>query len=193
MAFGACVGERGPGLRYERGGPRSRRHGLPSRGRRVKKAPHMLSRGSICSCRHCARRFAERTGQPIPREKNRDDPLCREWIRWNYRRRLETWDLNNRVTQAVGGPDCLWIGRNSGSVASQCNSVRDYRGICRRTPIIMLDHQTRSEAGGFQDNGETALPLAPSERRVPPPSPTRGQRRCGVVPGQYGLLRSRPP
>ena len=114
-----------------------------------------LGRGSPCFCVHCQRRFHERTGQDIPREKNWDNPLYREWIRWNYDRRLELWDLNNRVTREAGGTDCLWVGMNSGSISGQCQSFRNYREICHRAEIIMLDHQARSDAAGFQDNAET--------------------------------------
>jgi hypothetical protein len=113
-----------------------------------------LGRDSICYCQNCRRRFHEKTGKDIPREKNWSDPAYREWIQWNYMRRLEIWDLNNRVTRAVGGPDCIWAGMNSGSVGEQCQSFRDSKEICRRAEIIMLDHQARNEAGGFQDNGE---------------------------------------
>ena len=114
-----------------------------------------LGRGSPCFCENCAKRFRERTGRAIPREKNWNDPLYREWIQWNYERRLELWDLNNRVTQAAGGPDCIWVGMNSGSISGQCQSFRDYRQICRRTEMIMLDHQARGDGDGFQQNGET--------------------------------------
>jgi hypothetical protein len=113
-----------------------------------------LGRDSICYCAHCQRRFRARTGRPVPRRKDWDDPVYREWIRWNYERRLEIWDLNNRTTKAAGGPDCLWIGMNSGSVLSQCRSFRDLKEICRRAEIIMLDHQRREEATGFQHNGD---------------------------------------
>jgi hypothetical protein len=114
-----------------------------------------LGRDSICYCPHCARKFRERTGRDIPLEKNWNDPGYRAWIQWNYVRRLEIWDLNNRVTRAAGGPDCLWIGMNSGSISSQAASFRDYKEICRRAEIIMLDHQARSDSSGFQQNGET--------------------------------------
>jgi hypothetical protein len=40
---------------------------------------------------------------------------------------------------------------NSGSVSSQARSFRDYREICRRADIIMLDHQSRSDSTGFQE------------------------------------------
>ena len=113
-----------------------------------------LGRGTVCFCGNCRRKFRERTGKDIPREKNWNDPGYREWIRWNYDRRLEIWDLNNRTTKAAGGPDCIWAGMNSGSISGQCQSFRDYKEICRRADILMLDHQSRSDASGFQHNGE---------------------------------------
>lgn len=114
-----------------------------------------LGRDSICYCSHCQRKFKEKTDHALPREKNWDDPVFRAWIQWSYARRLEIWDLNNRTTKAAGGPNCLWIGMNSGSIASQAASFRDYKEICRRAEIIMLDHQARSDSSGFQQNGET--------------------------------------
>lgn len=112
-----------------------------------------LSRSSICYCANCARKFRDRTGQALPRIKNWEDAVYREWIRWNYALRLEMWDLNNRTTRAAGGKDCIWVGMNSGSVSSQSQEFRDYKAICERAEIIMLDHQARSDALGFQDNG----------------------------------------
>jgi hypothetical protein len=91
----------------------------------------------------------------LPRQKNWDDPVYREWILWNYARRLETWDLNNHAAQAAGGPACIWVGMNSGSILGQCQSFRDYKEICARAQLIMLDHQSRSEASGFPQNAET--------------------------------------
>jgi hypothetical protein len=113
-----------------------------------------LDRNSICFCDNCERKFRARTGQPIPRRKDWDDPTYRQWIRWNYDRRLEIWDLNNRTTREAGGPHCIWAGMNSGSVSSQASRFRDYPEICRRAEIIMLDHQARSNDTGFQENGE---------------------------------------
>ena len=113
-----------------------------------------LGRGTICYCENCRRKFRERSGKDIPREKDWNDPAYREWIRWNYDRRLEIWDLNNRITKSAGGPDCIWAGMNGGSISGQCQSFRDYKEICRRADIIMLDHQARSDATGFQNNGE---------------------------------------
>ncbi len=113
-----------------------------------------LGRDSICYCAHCERRFGQRTGRRLPGGKNWDDPVYREWIRWNYARRLEIWDLNNRVTRSAGGPDCVWVGMNSGSISAQCRSFRDYKGICERAPLILLDHQRRDDAAGFPQNAD---------------------------------------
>ena len=74
---------------------------------------------------------------------------------WNYARRIELWELNNRVTQAAGGPDCIWSGMNSGSVSAQASSFRDLKEICSAREIVMLDHQRRNDATGFQQNGDT--------------------------------------
>jgi hypothetical protein len=116
-----------------------------------------LGRGSVCYCQSCQSKFRQRTGRDLPREKNWDDPVWREWVRWNYARRLEVWDDYNRVTRANPTPagDCLWVGMNSGSVTGQGASFRDLKEICARAEIILLDHQARSDASGFQQNAET--------------------------------------
>ena len=100
-----------------------------------------LGRDSICYCDNCARRFRDKTGQPIPPVKNWDDPTYRRWIQWNYARRLEIWDHFNRVTRGAGGADCLWIGMNSGSVLQQSRTFRDLKAICERSELVLLDHQ----------------------------------------------------
>jgi hypothetical protein len=113
-----------------------------------------LGRDSICYCENCSRKFRDKTGQAIPRSRDWTSPVYRQWIEWNYARRLEIWDLNNRAAKAAGGPDCLWIGMNSGAVASQSQSFRDFAEICKRSEMVLLDHQARSDAGGFQQNGD---------------------------------------
>jgi len=113
-----------------------------------------LGRTSICHCGNCERKFHERTGQAIPRTRDWNSPVYREWIQWNYARRLEIWDANNRITRAAGGPDCLWVGMNGGSVAGQAEQFRDFKAICERAEIVMLDDQRRENDTGFQRNGE---------------------------------------
>jgi hypothetical protein len=114
-----------------------------------------LGRNTICYCTNCRTSFRERTGKDVPPAKDWGDPAYREWIRWNYARRLEIWDSFDRTARAAGGPDCVWAGMNSGSVSAQCQSFRDFKAICERAAIVMLDHQSRSDASGFQNNGET--------------------------------------
>jgi len=114
-----------------------------------------LGRDSICYCGNCKKSFLGKTGRELPLEKNWDEPGYREWIIWSYERRLEVWDLNNITTRAAGGPDCVWAGMNSGSISEQSRSFRDFKEICKRADIIMLDSQARSDAGGFQQNANT--------------------------------------
>ena len=114
-----------------------------------------LGRDSICYCSNCRKSFLDKTGFDIPVANDWDNRAYREWIRWNYNRRLEIWDANNRTTINAGGKYCIWSGMNSGSVIWQSESFRDYREICRRAEIIMLDSQARSDAGGFQQNSDT--------------------------------------
>jgi hypothetical protein len=113
-----------------------------------------LGRDTICYCEYCKKSFAEKTGREIPKIRNWNDQGYRDWIRWNYDRRLEIWDMNNRITKKAGGIDCIWSGMNSGSVSGQSRSFRDYKEICKRADIIMLDSQARSDSGGFQQNAD---------------------------------------
>ena len=114
-----------------------------------------LDRNSICYCENCNRGFHDAAGADLPRRRDWDDAAYRTWIEWSYARRLELWDANNAVTRAAGGPECIWVGMNGGNIAGQARSFRDYRAICARTPIVLLDHQTRSNAEGFQHNAFT--------------------------------------
>lgn len=113
-----------------------------------------LGRDSICYCENCKKSFRDKTGANIPLKKDWDDKVYKQWIRWNYDRRLEVWDLNNRTTKAAGGIHCTWSGMNSGSISGQSRSFRDLKEIAKRADIIMLDDQARSDEGGFQHNGE---------------------------------------
>ncbi|MBI3280485.1 MAG: beta-galactosidase [Acidobacteria bacterium] len=114
-----------------------------------------LGRSSICYCGNCTTSFRAANGKDLPRRHDWGDPVFRQWIEWNYARRLEIWDLYNRTTQASGGADCVWAGMNSGSVSSQARSFRDLKEVARRAHILMLDHQRRSDTGLFQQNTDT--------------------------------------
>ena len=113
-----------------------------------------LDRKSICYCENCKKDFLTKTGHSIPLKKNWDDKIYKQWIRWNYIRRLEIWDLFNKTTRAVGGADCTWSGMNSGSLSAQSSRFRDNKEIAKRADIFMLDDQSRSNNQGFQHNAQ---------------------------------------
>jgi hypothetical protein len=113
-----------------------------------------LTRDSICYCGNCVRSFRDKAGSALPTKHDWNDPVYQKWIEWSYARRIEIWDLNNRVTKAAGGPDCLWFGMNSGSVSSQSRSFRDCAAIFGRAEMVFLDHQARG-AAGFEENADT--------------------------------------
>ena len=114
-----------------------------------------MGRESVCYCRNCSDSFRAKTGLSLPKSKDWTDQSYRKWIKWNYERRIEIWELNNLTTNKAGGPDCIWSGMNSGSLSGQSRSFRDLKEICSRAEIIMLDSQARSDAGGFQQNADT--------------------------------------
>ncbi len=113
------------------------------------------TRHQPCFCTNCERSFRARTGAALPRTANWNDPLYREWILWNYARRIEIWDTFNRITREAGGADCLWVGMMAGSQNWQARVFRDDREIYRRTELVMLDHQRRFDGEGFQSNADT--------------------------------------
>lgn len=107
-----------------------------------------------CFCANCERKFRARTGEGIPRQADWNSPVYREWILWNYERRLEIWDNFNRTTREAGGPHCIWVGMMAGSQNWQARVFRDDREIYRRAEMVMLDDQRRHDDEGFQHNGE---------------------------------------
>jgi hypothetical protein len=113
-----------------------------------------LNRDSICYCENCSRKFRDKAGAALPTKRDWNDPVYRRWIDWNYARRIEIWDLNNRATKAAGGPNCLWFGMNSGSVTAQSRSFRDCKAIFERAEMVFLDHQARG-VDGFEENADT--------------------------------------
>jgi hypothetical protein len=116
-----------------------------------------LDRYHICYCDYCKRSFKKATGNNLPRKVDWDDPVYREWVTWNYDRRLEIWDLNNRTVKESAGDDCLWVGMISGDIFSASTRFLDVRSLCRRAEMILLDNQSRINTTGFQRNGHTGV------------------------------------
>jgi len=115
----------------------------------------VLSRANICACDNCRAKFRKDRGLDLPPRADWNDRVYRSWIEWSYACRLEIWDLYNRTAREAGGPACLWVGMIGGTIAASASEFRDYREICRRSDLIMLDNQRRSDNTGFQANGQT--------------------------------------
>jgi hypothetical protein len=113
-----------------------------------------LERSKICYCDNCSRKFRSERGLDLPLRRDWQNPAFRAWIEWGYACRLGVWDAGNRITRAAGGPDCLWVGMNGGSPYGEAQQFRDFKEICLRSDIFMLDDQRRVNATGFQRNGE---------------------------------------
>jgi hypothetical protein len=114
-----------------------------------------LSRSNICVCDNCRAKFKNDRGFDLPQRADWDDRVYRSWIEWSYACRLEIWDLYNKTAREAGGSACLWVGMIGGTVGASASEFRDYREICRRSELIMLDNQRRSDSTGFQANGQT--------------------------------------
>lgn len=106
-----------------------------------------LGRQRICHCPHCVAKFTSEVGMALPERPDWDDPAYRAWIRWSYTCRVENWDLNNRVTQEHGGPDCLWLGMINGDPLFSHLSFCDLKLVGERSRIMMSDQQSRRETG----------------------------------------------
>jgi len=119
-----------------------------------------LGRSAICYCDNCARSFRESEGQTLPSAHDESDEVYRNWIEWNYRRRLEIWRMNNTVTRDVGGPECLWIGMIGGDMAYNRERFVDVRALAAESPMLLLDHQRRIVREGFAQNAEVGLRMA---------------------------------
>ncbi len=106
-----------------------------------------LGGGNLCYCDRCARRFRDNTGNALPVAADFTDPIYRQWVRWSQARILEVWDLNNQATKAVGGPDCLYIG--------MVRKFQNYaREVAKRTPLLLMDSQSRNDEGSFRENSD---------------------------------------
>lgn len=116
-----------------------------------------LEAAHICACGHCHAAFRAATGEQLPRVADFDDPVYRQWQRWNVARRTEVWRENSRLTSEAGGPHCVWVGMLSGDVGHLVERFVDLRAVSTSSPILLLDHQRRTGHDGFAQNAETGL------------------------------------
>ncbi|HWJ75163.1 MAG TPA: beta-galactosidase [Kaistia sp.] len=118
-----------------------------------------LPRDKICYCEHCRAQFKDFAQRDLPSRRDWSDEGYRDWIRWNFQRRTDLWALNNRVTMAAGGPDCVWMGMISGEVLHNSQRFIDLQQIMAQCAIVMLDHQRRNHFDGFEQNTEAGKRL----------------------------------
>lgn len=118
-----------------------------------------LPRANICYCEHCKTQFQTYAGKALPSDHNWNDEAYRDWIRWNFQRRTELWQLNNRVTRKSGGPDCIWSGMIGGETLYNSARFIDLQQILPEAAIVMLDHQRRNPYDGFEQNTEAGKRL----------------------------------
>ena len=111
-----------------------------------------MGRDWICHCPHCREKFAREVGLDLPRHVDWEDADYRRWIKWSYACRVEIWELNNRVTQEQGGPDCLWLGMIHGDPIHSHLAFCDLEQIGARSVMWMSDQQSRNVTG-FAQNG----------------------------------------
>jgi hypothetical protein len=129
-----------------------------------------LGQKAICYCDRCRAAFRRAAGQELPARVDWDDRAYRAWIRWSYARRTEIWDGYNRVTHEAGGPDCHWLGMCQGDPSRMCEDFRHPSEIWSRSPIVMLDWQSRRPGEGFPANavaGKTVHGVLGWDRLLP--------------------------
>ncbi len=76
----------------------------------------------------------------------------------------------------------------SGDLVSEGRRFRDLKAICERAEIVFFDDQGRSNASGFQSNGDMGKTHAWSARVG-----QAGSREHGDVPARADLPQSRQP
>jgi len=131
-----------------------------------------LGRKTICYCDSCRKKFREDCGLELPEQVSWEDPVYREWIRWSYKCRTENWDLFNETTKRAGGEDCLWLGMLNADPANLSGGFGDLYALCKRSQIILSDHQFRDSLNGFEQNSVngTLLRMASKENILVPES-----------------------
>jgi hypothetical protein len=118
-----------------------------------------MPRDRICQCENCAQKFFAWARVPLPKSHDWSSENYRLWIRWNFQRRTELWELNNSITTKAGGKDCVWSGMISGDVLNNNARFIDLKAILSRAEIVMLDHQRRNPIDGFAENTEVGKRL----------------------------------
>ena len=150
-----------------------------------------LDRNKICYCRNCQDKFKTYSGLALPESVDWNDEAYRQWIRWSYECRTENWDLFNRITQAAGGEDCLWLGMLNAEFDHSCRALIDLKRICDRSKIIFSDHQSRETLSGFEQNSVNGnlLPAWAADEQIQVPESMANYVRGNRAPSDWPVHR----
>lgn len=108
-------------------------------------------RAFICHCGRCREGFKACSGRELPKAADYDDPVYREWIRWNYDCRMRNWTLYNQTVREAGGEDTLWCGMINANFVSGHLAFCDLHRLAGCTKLLMVDHQSR-DGNGYEQN-----------------------------------------
>ena len=128
----------------------------------------------ICYCENCKSSFFEAVGLDLPVEHIWSSSAYQKWIEWSFTCRTKIFDFNNLITTKAGGKDCHWMGMVDGEVLRNNRRFIDLREIMKRTAMVMLDHQRRTELDGFEQNteaGKRLHELAGWDKLIPESTP----------------------
>lgn len=118
--------------------------------------------GLICHCDTCKGMFHQYSGgMDLPRNVDYEDRAYRPWLQWSIERRTHVWNYFNKVTQGIGGEDCLWMGMLNADFYPPDGVARlyDYAKLSGTGKAQMLDSQAREEYSGFDQNSVNGLAM----------------------------------
>ena len=115
----------------------------------------------ICHCARCRELFRAYCGLELPEKEDYTDRAYRLWLKWSIGLRTEVWNLFNRVTQEIGGEDCLWMGMLNADFYPDDSIARlyDYAKLTGTGKAQMLDSQSRDGRSGFDQNSVNGLAM----------------------------------
>jgi len=101
----------------------------------------------ICHCGRCRARFKEATGLDLPRDKNWDDPVWRQWLRWRTELDRDLWQFWDKTTREIKPETVFWGNHGIGTVARFAQGTSaDFQGRRGYDPVWLAGEQARRMA-----------------------------------------------
>jgi hypothetical protein len=119
------------------------------------------SNALICYCDKCRKKFKVHSNMDLPESVDFNDPAYRVWLQWSVKGRTEIWNYFNRVTQEIGGEDCLWIGMLHPEFypLGGTTQLYDDAQLTEYGKFHMVDTQAREIQMGFELNSVNGMML----------------------------------